>query len=348
MFYWHVRIVLLISCFAGVWLNRTHRINDLTAIRYDQDELVLRENVALSGLIDLMQSEGFLFDESELKWVAKILGWKNFKAGHYLISPASGYDVFLSKLGRGLQDPVTYHLRPGQTPGRLAKSFSWSFKADSSAFIEAILDTIKAEDKGLRVEGLFARMLPATYELYWDSSPSKIVDRILNDFDKRTASMAEGSSGLSLNEALILASIVEWEAAKDDEKPKIAGLYVNRLNRRMRLQADPTVSYAVGERRRLFYDDYRVNHPFNTYKIKGLPPAPINNPSITSIEAALNPESHDYLYMVAEKGGTGYHVFTKTYAAHKAESRKWTKWLREQYKIREMKEREENELIEGE
>lgn len=347
MISWLVRISILVVCFAGVWLNRTHRINDLSAIRYDQDQLILRNGLGVTELSDLMQSEGFAFNSQEFKWVAKIQGWKNFKAGHYLIPAASGYEAFLSKLGRGLQDPVTYHLRPGQTPGRLAKSFSWSFKADSAAFIGAILDTAKAQSKGLTIESLFARMLPATYELYWDASPSNIVDRVLRDFDTRTASMAKGSSGLNLNEALILASIVEWEAAKDDEKPKIAGLYVNRLNRRMRLQADPTVSYAIGERRRLFYDDYRVDHPFNTYKFRGLPPAPINNPSITSIEAALNPEKHDYLYMVAEMGGTGYHVFTKTYIDHKKESRKWTKWLREQYKIREQRELEENQL-EGE
>lgn len=342
-----LRIALLLITFASVWLNRTHRINDLRAIRYDEEKLILRDDLSLPELADLMQAKGFVFNKDEFNWVAKLLGWKKFKAGHYLVPAASGYEPFLSKIGRGLQDPVTYYLRSGQTPGRLAKSFSWSFKADSSAFIHAILDTNKAESRGLTVEGLFARMLPATYEMYWDASPEKIVDRVLRDFDNRTAAMREGSSGLSLNEALILASIVEWEAAKDDEKPKIAGLYVNRLNRRMRLQADPTVSYAIGERRRLYYEDYRVNHPFNTYQIRGLPPAPINNPSITSIEAALNPEKHDYLYMVAEMGGTGYHVFTKTYADHKKESRKWTKWLREQYKIRELKEREENN-IEGE
>jgi UPF0755 protein len=108
----------------------------------------------------------------------------------------------------------------------------------------------------------------------------------------------------------------------------------------MRLQADPTVNYAIGERRRLFYEDYRVRHPFNTYRIKGLPPAPINNPALSSIKAALQPEEHDYLYMVAEPGATGYHVFTKTYAAHKRESRKWTQWLREQYRIKEQREQQ--------
>lgn len=344
MISWLLRIALLIVCFFGVWLNRTHRINNLQAIRHDKTELILPNELSLVELTKKMQIEGFVFNNNELQWVAKLLGWKNFKAGHYVIPTTSAYEPFLEKLGRGLQDPVTYHLLPGQTPGRLAKSLSWSFKSDSLAFIEAILDTSKAEQLGMSVEALFARMLPASYELYWDTNPEKIVDRVLSDFEKRTSSITEGTSGLSLNEALILASIVEWEAAKDDEKPKIAGLYVNRLNRRMRLQADPTVSYAIGERRRLYYDDYRVEHPFNTYKISGLPPAPINNPSLTSIEAALNPEKHDYLYMVAEMGGTGYHVFTKTYADHKKESRKWTKWLREQYKIRELKEREEAQI----
>lgn len=320
---------------------RIERLENPEAIRLNEQKFILSDASSLDELIEHLNQVEADFVESDLRWAAKILGWKTFKAGHYLLHSTNGFEQVLSKLGRGLQDPVKYRLRPGQTPGRLAKSFSWSFKADSAAFFAAISDTLKAEQLGLSLAGYFGRMLPATYEFYWDSKPEKIIEGVLSEFNRKVAQLPFSSSALDLNDALALASIVEWEAARDDEKPRIAGLYVNRLNRRMRLQADPTVNYAIGERRRLYYDDYRVNHPFNTYKIRGLPPGPITNPSLSSIRAALQPEKHDYLYMVAEKGGTGYHVFTKTYADHRRESRKWTKWLREQYRIKELKEQEE-------
>jgi len=188
-----------------------------------------------------------------------------------------------------------------------------------------------------------SRMLPNTYQMYWTSTPERVVRRIFREFttgiNERFRNEIEESQ-FTLDEIVILASIVEWEARHQEEKPKISGLYINRLDRNMRLQADPTVLYALGERRRILYEDYRFEHPYNTYLYSGLPPGPITNPDEPSIRSVLEPEEHDYLFMVATPDGN--HVFNRTFEEHRQSSSEWREWLREQYRIKREREREES------
>jgi len=184
-------------------------------------------------------------------------------------------------------------------------------------------------------------MLPDSYDMYWTTSAKNAVERLLGEFEQRVAiglSEEIDEHELTLDEVLTLASIVEWEARDNAEKPKISGLYQNRLQRGMRLQADPTVLYALGERRRLLFADYQFEHPYNTYLNRGLPPGPITNPDLTSIRAVLFPEEHDYLYMVATPEGT--HQFSRTFQEHRQASEEWRRWIREQYRIKREREQE--------
>ena len=148
--------------------------------------------------------------------------------------------------------------------------------------------------------------------------------------DSRKAKAA--AKGLSPEEAVILASIVQAETANLSEAPKVAGLYLNRLNRGMLLQADPTVIYAIGnpEIRRVLDTDILIDSPYNTYKYKGLPPGTIRTPEPTYIEAVLNAEKHNYIFMCAEPGGTNNHAFAKTNAEHNRNARKYHRWLSKQ------------------
>jgi UPF0755 protein len=190
---------------------------------------------------------------------------------------------------------------------------------------------------------LIGRLYPDTYYFFWTASPEHVLSRILDLFDEHIvepyADQAK-SMGYSIDQIVTLASIIEWEAKNDEEKPRISGLYWNRLKKRWRLQADPTVNFALGERRRLLYEDYKFDHPYNTYKYWGLPPGPINNPSTASIKAALYPEEHEYMYMVASPEGG--HVFTKTLAEHNQASEQWRRWIQKQYRIKRQRERELN------
>ncbi len=296
----------------------------------------------MDGLITKLNDLDVDFDDEELAWAANTLGWRNYQAGRYVLTNEDSYSAFLSKLGRGIQDPGPVTILPGLDADRLSRNLSRQLRADSLSFRQIFQDSSEiAIEFDLTAEQLFSRMLPETYEMYWTSSPEQVVRRIYSEFERAVLEQYENEieqNSLNLDEIITLASIVEWEARLNEEKPKISGLYLNRLEENMRLQADPTVLYALGERRRLLYRDYEFDHPYNTYQIRGLPPGPITNPDLNSIRAVLFPEEHDYLYMVATPEGR--HRFSETYSEHQQASEEWREWLREQYRIKREREQE--------
>ncbi|WP_234573009.1 endolytic transglycosylase MltG [Rhodohalobacter sp. 614A] len=336
-------VLLFIVVFTATFFSRTARLYQGTALNTDDSiELLLYERTNVEGLTNQLDSLRVEYNTQELIWAANTLGWRNYQPGRYVITGEDSYSSFLSKMGRGIQDPGAVTVLPGIDRERLAKRLSEQLRADSLSFRELFEDSSSvALELGLSGEELFARMLPDTYQMYWTSSPESVVRRLHSEFESAVIDSYKNEideNPLSLNEIITLASIVEGEAQLNEEKPKISGLYLNRLDRGMLLQADPTVIYALGERRRLLYADYELDHPYNTYKIQGLPPGPITNPDLNSIRAVLNPENHDYIYMVATPQGG--HRFSETYSEHQQASAEWREWIREQYRIR--REREEH------
>ncbi len=210
---------------------------------------------------------------------------------------------------------------------------------DLSGLDVARYDFLASRPAGASLEGF---LYPDTYRLPAEGATAlDLIGRQLDNFAEKvmpawqTAQAAEATQ-LTLYQVLTLASIVEREAVIDDERPLIAGVYLNRLARGMRLQADPTVQYAMGYqpdtgrwwKTPVYLEEYdRVDSPYNTYKVEGLPPGPICSPSIKSIQAVLAPERHDYLYFVAEPGGTGRHVFARTFEEHLENVRRYQRSL---------------------
>lgn len=324
--------------------SRLMRLESGDAISAEKEyELYLNDSINLEELTVIFADSGIVQDTSELKWAARLLGWNRFSNGHYKIDGNYSYDSLLSKMARGIQDPVTVTLIPGSTEERLADRMINTFQFDSASFYKTLNDSAFIKELNIDRKDLLGRLFPDTYSLYWTTTPESVLKRILNEFQNSVIEPnkeAFSEIDKTVDEIVTLASIIEWEATRDEEKRKISGLYWNRLNRGMRLQADPTVNFVVNERRRLLYEDYEIDHPYNTYMNSGLPPGPITNPSLSSIEAALDPASHDYLYMVASPEGT--HVFSETFEEHKRESAKWRKWIREQYREKRRREAEEN------
>ncbi|NBB76701.1 MAG: endolytic transglycosylase MltG [Bacteroidetes bacterium] len=346
--------LLMVALFLVVMLatlfSRNGRLYSTNVFQSEESvDLYLEERENLYDLARAIEEQQLTFDRKEFLWAARTLGWRTFSPGRYLIEPGLSYDQFFSKLGRGLQDPVRVTILPGIDVKRLSASLHRQLRSDSSAFLDIFSDSSAiALENNMSSEELFSRMLPETYEMYWTSEPQAVVDRVLRAFQIRVKEgLAEEikEHSLSLEEVVTLASIVEWEARYADEKRRIAGLYTNRLERNMPLQADPTVIYAIGERRRLLYEDYRIDHPYNTYLIRGLPPGPITNPDLQSIRAVLNPEEHDYLYMVATPEGR--HRFSETFQEHREASEEWRRWIREQYRIKRERERAEQQGSSG-
>lgn len=329
--------------FIATFLSRNARLfNTSLTTSSGSFEVLIERSTDVEGLSGKLDSLDVDFNKEELRWAANTLGWRTYQSGRYVLTNEDSYSQFLSKLGRGIQDPGSVTVLPGLDIDRLSRNLSNQLRADSLSFRQIFEDSSEtAQEYQLTGEQLFARMLPETYQMYWTSSPENVVRRIYSEFQNAVLDRYEDEieqNSLNLDEILTLASIVEGEARLNEEKPKISGLYLNRLDRDMRLQADPTVIYALGERRRLLYEDYEFDHPYNTYRIAGLPPGPITNPDLNSIRAVLFPEEHDYLYMVATPEGS--HRFSETYSEHQQASEEWRQWLREQYRIQSETEQE--------
>lgn len=332
--------IVLLSVFIIVALftysSRSIRLYSSEGIKVSEPvDLFLYERTSLAELTELMDGLDIDFDRDELNWAGQTLRWRVYSPGRYFIEENISYSDFLSKLARGLQDPVRVTILPGIDMGRLSRNLSLQLRADSLSFREIFNDSSSvALELDLTAEELFSRMLPNTYEYYWTSEPEQIIRRVHREFNLAVEggySQEIENNSLNLDEIIILASIVEWEARVNEEKSRISGLYLNRLDKGMMLQADPTVVYALGERRRLLFVDYEFDHPYNTYRIRGLPPGPITNPALSSIRAVLFPEEHDYLFMVATPEGS--HRFSRTFQEHQAASEEWRRWLREQVRI---------------
>ncbi len=338
-------LIFLFIVFFAVWLavfgSRKNRLYSDNAITSEQTISVeLYSSTSLDQLAETLDSLQLTFDRDELIWAGRTLGWRNFRPGRYVIDGGISYSKLLSNMAKGIQTPARVTVLSGSDIGRLSRSLSAQLRPDSSDFAAIFSDSSDlAVELNLTGEQLFSRMLPNTYEIFWTSNAESVVRRIHSEFNRLVANRYQeeiSENRLDLDEIITLASIVEWEARVNAEKPKISGLYLNRLKRNMLLQADPTVIYALGERRRLLFEDYTIDHPYNTYIISGLPPGPITNPDEASVRAVLNPEEHEYLFMVATPEGS--HKFSETFEEHRIASEEWRRWIREQYRLRDERE----------
>ncbi|MEX2477387.1 MAG: endolytic transglycosylase MltG [Gracilimonas sp.] len=338
-------LLIFVLVVTAVLSSRLIRLTSDSAVYFDQEtELIFNELSGLDSLYNLLEEKEIEVKEGELNWAAGILGWRRYQRGRYVFEGTYSYNDFLSRMTKGIQDPSSVVILPGSTIPRFSESVSESFYFERDDLEAVFTDSSYLAEKGLTTEQLFGRMSPDTYLIYWTTTPQGFINKVLREFERSISEdhiRKAQELGQSIDEIITLASIVEWEAKLSEEKKRISGLYWNRLNRGMRLQADPTVNFALGERRRLLFEDYQIDHPFNTYLNRGLPPGPITNPSLSTIEAALYPEDHDYLYMVANPAGG--HVFTRTFQEHQVESEKWRIWLREQYRIKRQLEAEQEQ-----
>lgn len=254
------------------------------------------------------------------------------KPGNYAIRPGDSMRDICLRLLSGNQTPVKLVLPSVRTLDRLAGAVSKQIMIDSAAVMGLLTDVRFLDSLGYTSETIPCLFIPNTYEVYWTMSPEQFVTRMVkerNAFWTPARTAKAKALGLTPNEVITLASIVDEETVKNDEKPMVAKLYLNRLKRGMLLQADPTVKFALGEfeLRRILYVHLQTNSPYNTYKYAGLPPGPIRIPTISAIESVLNPANHSYLYMCAKEDFSGYHNFATTLTQHNVNARRYQQAL---------------------
>ena len=285
-------------------------------------------------VVEVLSENGLLINSNSFEWLAKQKKYtNNIKPGRYKIDRALNNNELINLLRSGRQTPIKVTFNNLRTKEQLAGRIANQIEADSFAILSYITDTIFQQKLGLNNNNISCLFIPNTYEFYWNTSADQFVKRMLKEYQKFWNNDRKAKADkikLNYYEVATLASIVEKEQnIKRDERPEIAGLYLNRIKKKMKLESDPTLIFALGDFtiKRVLNKDKKVDSPFNTYKHRGLPPGPICIPSINSIDAVLNASDHKYIFMCAKEDFSGYHNFAKTYAKHLLNARKYQKAL---------------------
>ena len=264
----------------------------------------------------------------------------NIKAGKYAIKHGmSNNDIINSIRSNNLPIKVTFNNQ--ETFEDLAGRIAVQIEADSLSILNAITSENFMESNGFNTRTAIGMYIPNSYEFFWNTSAEQFRDRMLKEYNRFwNESRMEKAKNLNFSpeQVITLASIVQKETAKVDERARVAGVYVNRLKSGMPLQADPTVIYAIKEKsgdfdqviKRVLYKDLELDSPYNTYKYAGLPPGPITMPDISSIDAVLNYEKHDYYYFVVDINNFGYHKFSKSLSQHNRNREEYIRWINQQ------------------
>ena len=257
--------------------------------------------------------------------VATMLRLMNAKVenreGAYRVTPGTSPFTAARRIKNGVQSGVKFTFNNVRTLDEWAQRWGDTFMDGPDSMRVALKDSALCAKFGKTPETIVCLLMPDTYEFYWDISPEKTLDRLndyYNDFWTNERKSKAEKLGLTPDEVSTIASIVEEETSKADERGKVARLYLNRYQQHMRLQADPTVKFALGDFsiKRITQPMTQVKSPYNTYRVDGLPPGPIRLPEKSTIDAVLDAPQHDYLYMCARADFSGYHDFTRDYASH--------------------------------
>jgi UPF0755 protein len=281
-------------------------------------------------IADSLDAQGLIRNRTLFSLVARLLGGTDrVQVGRYVFaSGVSNAELFLALRGGKGSSLIVVTIAEGLRSRVQARILARTLGIDSSRYAALVHNAAFAGSLGIRDTSLEGYLFPDTYAFQWQQDEEDIVRRMVEQFRKfYTDSLEERQEelGWTLGQVLTLASIVEGEAVREDERAVIAGVYWNRLKRGMKLEADPTIQFIVNERpRRLRYVDLKVDHPYNTYLRPGLPPGPVNNPGRASILAALYPAQHNYIFFVAN--GRGGHWFASTYGEHMRNVRQFRRY----------------------
>ena len=283
--------------------------------------LYIHKGYTYEMVMDTLETNDVLMNPKAFRWVAKRKEYPSVvRPGRYHFKKGMNANELVNMLRAGLQEPVDLIFNNIRTPAQLASVVSNYLQADSASIL-ALFDEDTARSYGFTLETFPSMFIPNTYQFYWTTSAAEFADRMKKEYDRywnEDRVKKAGALGLNPHEVSTLASIVQEETVKNEEKPRVAGVYINRLKRGMPLQADPTIKYAVGDvtLRRILFSHLEVDSPYNTYKYPGLPPGPITFPEISSLESVLNFEDHKYLFFCAREDFSGYHNFALTHAEH--------------------------------
>ena len=295
--------------------------------------LYVYPDMSVNQILDsLYMRAGAIRPKSVERAFAKMEVAQKVKPGRYVIDPSSTSIYAARMLVFGWQTPQNLTFSGTiRSKGVLAKKIAMQMMVDSASVASALHDDDFLSAYGFSSENVFAMVLPDTYQMYWTASVEEIFDRLKKEYDAFWTSERKENAkkqGLTQMQVSVLASIVSGETLKSFEYPVIAGVYLNRYRKGMKLQADPTVCFCYDYKLdRVLKKHLTIDSPYNTYKYAGLPPAPINVPPKACLDAVLNPEQHKYIYFCASPDFDGTHRFAVTYGEHMKNARAFQKEL---------------------
>jgi UPF0755 protein len=291
--------------------------------------LFIPNNASYNQVTDSLTLNDALISLKAFHWVSTKKEYpKSVKTGRYLLKKGMNTNQIINMLKGGMQTPLNVTFNNVRTKEELAGKVSKYLIADSLSILNLFSDENQIQKFGFTMETYRTMFIPNTYQFYWTTSAEEFAKRMKTEFNRfwnnERRKKAE-QINLTPAEVTVLASIVQSETAKKEELARISGLYINRLNRGQLLQADPTVKYAVGDftLKRILNVHLEIDSPYNTYKYAGLPPGPINFPETSAIDAVLNHERHNYIYMCAKEDFSGYHNFAVTLTEHNRNAAKY-------------------------
>ncbi|MCD4737250.1 MAG: endolytic transglycosylase MltG [Bacteroidales bacterium] len=326
-------ILIIISLIVGYQLYKVILKSNTWIKNGESADIFIPTGSDFNTLKTKLYENGIVVNRNTFEWLAKRKNLpNNIYPGRYVIGSNMSNNDLINLLRSGHQIPVNLTFNNIRTKEQLAKQISTQIEADSLSIIKLITDSGFVAQFGFDPSTVKSMFIPNTYELYWNTSAESLIDRMHDEYKRFWSSTRDKKAeekGLTRKEVSTLASIIEKETNKNNEKPTMAGVYLNRLKYGWRLQADPTLVFAWGDFsiKRVLDIHKKLDSPYNTYMYPGLPPGPICIPSISSIDAVLNAEEHDYLFFCAKEDFSGYHVFAKTQQQHAVNANKYRRAL---------------------
>ncbi len=325
-------IITVLAVSFSFYAYQTLKVPNLLVDQQDKI-LLIPTGSTFSDVQQTLNEENYVQDILSFSFLAKLMKYDQFiKPGRYLLTKDMSNLEAIRLLRSGKQEPVNITFNNIRLKHELAERLCENLEADAAKFESMLNDSALISQYGFSEDNIMCMFIPNTYEFFWTTTEEDLFKRMHQEYkrfwNQQRLSEAEAIDMTPI-EVSVLASIVESETNKVDEAPRVAGLYINRLNRNIALQADPTLVFAAQDFtiKRVLDKHKEIDSPYNTYKYTGLPPGPIRLPSITSIDAVLHHEDHKYLYMCAKEDFSGYHNFSTNLQTHMANARKYQQAL---------------------
>lgn len=327
-------LLLLILVAAGVgYFLYTIIFSPNVWVKKGETSIYIPTDATYEMVLDSLYNKGIIVHRKNFEWLAQHKSYPELvKPGHYIIHDGLNNNQLINQLRAGLQNPVNVTFNNVRNIEQLAGRISKQLETDSVSLVQLLNDPDYIAQLGFTKQSLPALFIPNTYEFYWNTDANDFVSRMFQEYRKfwNESRVAKAEKiDLTPNEVSTLASIVDKETNKQDEKATIAGVYLNRLKSGWRLQADPTLVFAAGnfEIRRVLDVHKTIESPYNTYKHDGLPPGPITIPDPKTIDAVLNYENHRYYFFCAKDDLSGYHAFAETNREHERNANNYRRAL---------------------